>query len=67
MVVNQWALALITILRLARSKASGPRFILFAWTMVLSTFVMLRFRDPQGRVKVLHRKKEGGMELIEAA
>lgn len=24
------------------------------------------FRDPQGRVKVLHRKKDGKMELIEA-
>ena len=24
------------------------------------------FRDPEGRVKVLHRKKDGKMELIEA-
>jgi putative sigma-54 modulation protein len=24
------------------------------------------FRDPQGKVKVLHRKKDGKMELIEA-
>jgi putative sigma-54 modulation protein len=24
------------------------------------------FRDPQGKVKVLHRKKDGRVELIEA-
>jgi putative sigma-54 modulation protein len=24
------------------------------------------FRDPEGRVKVLHRKRDGRMELIEA-